>query len=1777
MGKFENPQSHIVITSDHLQQIADVLTPYLPIGARALQDRVAADGAAGGEADAGVERPTTRPATESAALSDDVSPAVTQETRVSGDAVVDAAPAVDYRMVHELDRDYVVESLKGEKLWRFSNHPPEEIFREGFHADNPENVVDLFDWSCENPDAQFVSTTRNQDLWFKDHKGKKRYRYGIDSSRNGDPTGVDVNATFDRAKLWHAFPEEQEVAFTGLIDARAVVSVYDRELGRTGTWNPDTDEVKWRKGVHDAPSESLSEFAELDRTGTWNPDADEEDADVIALADLAEEYSGPAVHDSVEVPRTSQTESADSGLVAGGGKRHGGSEPSADEDDTDRSAQHGPKRRRIEVEAVTGGGGEGVGDEGASSGQADPEAASAAFDALLGSESGPQSVSTGGPADVDMEGSEEFAGSAGSVGLSYAVGEAASGAVGASDMVQQAETDEQTVPEAVDAARRAGPGVLSLGDGRVEDSSTQAGGAEAVPSAGPSVLSEGSSPGRLLGSGEVRTDRFIPRSGEAFVVEVGEGGLPGRVLPGGSRKSGEWTEVGFLWEWYAGDRPGQETVRLTRRIFLDDQGVDSGRVEVMRRNAFAGLAELNAQGSRLPAVQPEGLVHGPHLPGPRLELAVEFVDSEADAHDVVQVKDGQPQAPGDMVQNVWYTQASRVLLAHEIAHGYGPRDVQAHDDGARDGERALLASPRDEQGRPLGVRLTSHGDEAQQAGEGRWDLMGPINLGEPGRSYGLTPHELGQIADILSPFLHHGVGAPKPRVVQETAYARPAAPVRSDEGLGFEDGLGFDVDMESGDFGDFGVFPGDDGEVVGSRAWAGGSVDEDAAVFALAEEYSGPAVRPGAQAVAPAADGVDDGVEAPRTSQTEFAESGLVAGGGKRHGGSEPSVDEDDTDQSAQHGPKRRRIEVEAVAGGGGEGVREEGADSDQAALEGASVAIAALLGSDFGPQSVSPGEPADVDMEGSEEVSAGLRALLDEARLDELEDPPAAGFVDTVTAALLGSESDPRPVSPGEPAEVGADEWAEVAALLGSESDPSPVSPGEPADVDMEGSEEFAGSAGSVGLSSAVGEAASGAVGASDRGGAGSDVRLGLKEAVDDLRSKLRSLNDLFDEIGAGIDDRAAIQDEDWEFVSSKVVDAIHRYREKYRDAPRYADGVKVAREQLKSLLKWKPYVYIAGHLGDGTTAKQLSNFNRYRIRLPLATLKRIDGLYAAEVGTELPVEPLGPQQSFLKEAVDDLVPKLSSLNALRKELERLGVRPRDGDMTAIKDEEWDRVSSKVVEAIHLLRDTYRDAPQLKVARQQLEWLHKERGFAYIADYLGDGTTAKKLEECRYGRGILPLATWMRIADLYAVAGGPELPVQRLHPQRSFSEDVPAGLSAFLDEARLDELEDLPAPVPSDEGLGFDEGLGSESDPRAAAHPVAGAADGEADAVVVRPTAQPATESVALSDDVSPAVTQETRVSGDAAVDAAPAVDYRMVHELDRDYVVESLKGEKLWRFSNRPPEEIFRVGFHADDPESVVDLRKWARRNPAAQFVSTTRDRELWHRSSRFRYGIDSSRNGDPTGVDVNGTFDRQAAWNSFPMEREVTFTGLIDARAVVSVYDRELDRTGTWNPDTDEVEWREGVHDAPPESLSEFAELDRTGTWNPDADESGPGARPVGQVNTSPQSAAGDGSGDVVAAGVVQQAEINEQTLPRDIGAVRRPSPGVSLESDGRGQGSSTGSEGPGREQGIALVAGLSAEGEEVSSEAGGAGTVPSAAPSVLSGGSSGPGRLLGSGEV
>ncbi|WP_326782892.1 hypothetical protein [Streptomyces sp. NBC_00151] len=108
----------------------------------------------------------------------------------------------------------------------------------------------------------------------------------------------------------------------------------------------------------------------------------------------------------------------------------------------------------------------------------------------------------------------------------------------------------------------------------------------------------------------------------------------------------------------------------------------------------------------------------------------------------------------------------------------------------------------------------------------------------------------------------------------------------------------------------------------------------------------------------------------------------------------------------------------------------------------------------------------------------------------------------------------------------------------------------------------------------------------------------------------------------------------------------------------------------------------------------------------------------------------------------------------------------------------------------------------------------------------------------------------------------------------------------------------------------------------------------------------------------------------------------------------------------------------------------------------VSTTRDAGLRFKHRRYRYQIDLSRNPDivnlsrnpdrnRTGTDVNATIEKQMEggllprdWRNYkPREREVAVVGSIDPLAVVRVYDYVEDRTGTWNPGANEVDWVPG----------------------------------------------------------------------------------------------------------------------------------------------------------
>jgi hypothetical protein len=93
---------------------------------------------------------------------------------------------------------------------------------------------------------------------------------------------------------------------------------------------------------------------------------------------------------------------------------------------------------------------------------------------------------------------------------------------------------------------------------------------------------------------------------------------------------------------------------------------------------------------------------------------------------------------------------------------------------------------------------------------------------------------------------------------------------------------------------------------------------------------------------------------------------------------------------------------------------------------------------------------------------------------------------------------------------------------------------------------------------------------------------------------------------------------------------------------------------------------------------------------------------------------------------------------------------------------------------------------------------------------------------------------------------------------------------------------------------------------------------------------------------------------------------------------VVHSKPNEELFRFSNRPPEEIFRHGFHPDsrNVRDVVPLSRWVSNNPRAPFLSTTRNLEhpYWSNARRYRYTIHPRLLEDPQGIDVYATIMRK-----------------------------------------------------------------------------------------------------------------------------------------------------------------------------------------------------------
>jgi hypothetical protein len=219
-----------MLTREHLQQILDVFAPYSNYNAdtsRSTLRRI------------GENEPSAEPAHD-----------------------IDRAPKVNYKLVHRSEHRHVVESRPGESLWHFSTQPPEHVFREGFSSRDPDNIIRARDWTTQNTWSQFISTTRDRDLWFMN----RRYRYEIEPWRSSDPTGVDILATLGN-QGGGVLATESEVAFVGRIDAAAFVRVTDRETGAIGTWDARSQSVIWTKRreigpVSPPPEITVIEFSE---------------------------------------------------------------------------------------------------------------------------------------------------------------------------------------------------------------------------------------------------------------------------------------------------------------------------------------------------------------------------------------------------------------------------------------------------------------------------------------------------------------------------------------------------------------------------------------------------------------------------------------------------------------------------------------------------------------------------------------------------------------------------------------------------------------------------------------------------------------------------------------------------------------------------------------------------------------------------------------------------------------------------------------------------------------------------------------------------------------------------------------------------------------------------------------------------------------------------------------------------------------------------------------------------------------------------------------------------------------------------------------------------------------------------------------------------------------------------------------------------------------------------------------------------------------------------
>ncbi|MEU6537088.1 EndoU domain-containing protein [Streptomyces sp. NPDC047000] len=1772
-----------------------------------------------------------------------VSPGTVDEAPAGDAAAPDVAPAVRYELVHGQERDFVVESGGGETLWRFSDRDPEEIFRGGFHADSLDNVVSLREWVQDNPDAPFVATTRDHDLWFANVDGRrKRYRYRIDSVLNPDPTGVDVTATIAVEREhrvpfvegWeHPYPDEEEVAFTGSVHPRAVVSVYDRIGRRTGVWNPDTEEVEWRAGVHDVPaaggagqggaagggssSESESGSESDPEPEMWEPElggSDSDDSDGGLYGPMASmglhtapAPAAPSLTSSGGVPRGTDGPSA--GAPAAADVAPAVDHRTADQDDH-RQASVGD-----------------IGEE-----ETRPDEAGAGPDST-----GPVPVHAEGPGTRDQDGpdareaspdpsppswTERFAETLRGIWASVrGLGTAALdwfgrflGAVadwlhrripnrdsvsGPTEMPPP-ESDVEWEPDILlerSSAGSAEPGrpadadAVEIARGEVEPLEKELGEAWAdfrERYYDARLIRRFETRRYLLPNGEFETRAVVriwldpvtppsPGTGpaeDAAVTEEALGRLAQRARDGvderyngGSRlPNGDLfrVEVEFVGDrrdahhvvhvhaasrredhlnWATGTEGHVIAHEVGHLLGLDDEyreGSQYGLRPVYTDGALMGGLHVDNRGRPILDTDHMSYSAGPsrrwlpprHLRelGSAIEAALGTARLRAD-EDVVFSSDVRSRADGLPTRAHFTLETRRAALYGDPRTGEGghlppsgmsarPRPVALGPAGPNGTFRAEYATAR---GRSAERSHPVAGDlHARQRGQmmfpAHWTEDDAVYAAEQAYLHALragrvlpamgragTHTWVGEYAGVrIEGELRHGSFTGFRPSADQTAQAdrRPGRTEGEPTGLAAPSyaplpqptvprpGPAFGRRVEDlARYGDrrtrTGAYhapkktPAERMKFYGLMIEPG--AQHDNGTYEATVWFLDPALRPGlttgaASRLRPHQDGdlhvmfpdrwqIQELLEAVEQAHAAGAAAGALRqldDRGTHHWvGEAKGVRIEGLVRDGQHvayrptqmqpHPRWPRHEPVGEAAAAPASVTRDGrtlplevrqvlfangqpgfdltirihlagtADTDGPLLDmvwdffrqkvadayGTLPSVAGAGGAPLVRVSLARAGTAEAAHHsfpaGPEELSGLPDSVLDVLPgADELED-----LVRELRAAAAPAADAWRPPGDADPEEGQADirhalgllDLADPLSRPTTLREPDPAYAGEPFEDDKESIEDSgelseAGVAGLDGLLGAAGH---------DTGGL-SDV------------SDLSDLSDLSGGSDLEIGGEAAVRTSQ-ESTPPPAVKHVPPSAPAATDAPVPAkplpgeDGAQPAGTTVFSAPAGGPEAVFPGEAD---------------LAVPPDDAGTPDPVPGPGGGDRTAPVPQGAPVASGQVGTDRWIPFRDSFEITLEEggRPRIRRRPGSGERTQV-GYGWE-----------LLRDD-RARETVRMTRR-VHLVTGDTDPAQVAA-LRSGLTAE-LDRLVNGRGHrLPLGSAPK-------GPGPRLEVavefvdtpEQAHSVVRLRSGLPDGRTMRQDTwytgvhpaAYVHEIV---------HGLGV---IDDDADPRALLTPGGRGeqvlTDDESSLMGVF-TAPHEQRFVLTSDhlrqiaDVLAPYIHHGQVTTDgptalhaSASDRAVAVNYRQVHPADHAVLVLSGADETLWRFTDDPPETVFARGFRARNTQVVVTLRNWAQALGDGPYVSTTRSPRLWFLQSRYRYQIDASRNGDPTGVDVNATFEEMAVPSPFSTEQEVAFTGSVDPAAVVTVYDSRERRTGTWNPLTEEVEWQPGQLD-------------------------------------------------------------------------------------------------------------------------------------------------------